>query len=393
MSLNTTQAESLVAELAQQIAVAHTKQTPLRLVGAGTWLDAGRPVAQSATLSLAPLTGVIEYIPTDLVLTVHAGTTLAEIAAITAEHGQWLALDPMGDERGTIGATIATASSGPLALGSGTTRDLVLGLGLISGLGTRLRVGGRVVKNVAGFDLVRLTTGAFGTLGAITEVSVRLHAKPATDCSYAIAHDDAAPLLALVRSLGHNALAFHALELLDPSLAFAVGAGDGRRWVLLARATGNAAGAASLRQRLQQSGSVQDVSTDVWSALRHADGAHAVVRLSGAIASLDGTLSHAQSALVQCGISDAQLRVTPHRGTVRVIVPTNQLDDPSREREIATLVSARRSSAYRVIGERLPAVAWSALPSAADDPLARRLRSRFDPHQVLNRGILGETYV
>ena len=98
-----------------------------------------------------------------------AGTTLQEIAHETAKHGQWLALDPYGSndgiDTGTIGATIATASQGPLTLGYGRARDLILGLSFITGNGTAVRAGGRVVKNVAGFDLVRLCHRRVGHAG------------------------------------------------------------------------------------------------------------------------------------------------------------------------------------------------------------------------------------
>ena len=100
----------------------------------------------------------------DLTLTARAGTTLANIARATAAEGQWLALDPHGSASGTLGATIATASAGPLAHAFGTPRDNVLGIEAVTGTGEIVRAGGRVVKNVAGFDLTRLFTGAWGTL-------------------------------------------------------------------------------------------------------------------------------------------------------------------------------------------------------------------------------------
>lgn len=164
--------------------IAHTIRdatAPLRIVGGGSWVQGGGPWADAVPLSTAQLRGVVEYVPGDLVITVSAGTTLAELATITGEHGQMLAMAPYGSAHATIGAAIATASPGPLSYGDYTMRDLVLGLQVVTGNGDITRAGGRVVKNVAGFDLVRLHTGAFGTLGVITEVSLRLHAVPARD--------------------------------------------------------------------------------------------------------------------------------------------------------------------------------------------------------------------
>ena len=146
----------------------------LRIVGAGTWLDAGHPVSATRTLSLADDRGIVAYSPGDLTITVRAGTTLAEIAEALREHGQWLALDPEGGMDVTIGATVATGSYGPAATLYGTVRDQLLGMTVVTGRGDIARPGGRVVKNVAGFDLTRLMTGAWGTLGVITEVTLRV---------------------------------------------------------------------------------------------------------------------------------------------------------------------------------------------------------------------------
>src|SRR5436190_19613663 len=163
------------------------RRQALRIVGSGTWLDANRPVRADARLSTTALAGVSEYVAGDLTITVGAATTLAEIARVTARAGQWLTLDPHGEDQGTIGATIATASVGPLAHHFGLARDVVLGLEFVTGAGDVVRGGGRVVKNVAGFDLARLLTGSWGTLGVITEVTLRLRALPEVDRTVAIA--------------------------------------------------------------------------------------------------------------------------------------------------------------------------------------------------------------
>ena len=129
----------------------------------------------------------MSYVPGDLTLTVRAGTSLSEIERVTREHDQWLPLDPYGSTDGTIGATIATASAGPLASSFGLPRDLLLGLEFVNGRGDVVRGGGKVVKNVAGFDLSRLLTGSWGTLGVITEVTLRLYALPKADRTFVVA--------------------------------------------------------------------------------------------------------------------------------------------------------------------------------------------------------------
>ena len=127
---------------------------PLRISGKSTWIDAGRPVSADRIASLAAHSGVVDYTPGDLTITVKSGTTLGELESVAGENGQWLPLDPYGSRDGTLGATIATGSFGPLAHAFGRTRDLVLGLEFVTGDGKVARGGGKVVKNVAGFDLV-----------------------------------------------------------------------------------------------------------------------------------------------------------------------------------------------------------------------------------------------
>lgn len=164
-------------EIASAIRDAGAARTPLRIVGRGTWLGAGAQVAAETTLSLVDDAGIVAYAPDDLTVTVRAGTTLRELADALARRDQWVALDPDGGLDGTIGATVATCSYGPAAALFGTARDQVLGMTVVLGTGDIARPGGRVVKNVAGFDLTRVMIGAWGTLGVITEVTLRVRSR------------------------------------------------------------------------------------------------------------------------------------------------------------------------------------------------------------------------
>ena len=165
------------AEIAEAVRDAASDRTPLRIVGRGTWLGAGSPVSASANLALAQDTGIVAYVPDDLTVTARAGTTLREIGDTLAPHDQWIALDPEGAPDVTAGATVATCSFGPAAAFFGTARDQVLGMTVVLGTGEIIRAGGRVVKNVAGFDLTRLMIGAWGTLGVITEITFRVRSR------------------------------------------------------------------------------------------------------------------------------------------------------------------------------------------------------------------------
>ncbi len=263
--------------IAAHVRDAASRGTRLRIVGAGTWLDAGRPVESAEMLSLAAHTGISEYTPGDLTLTAKAGTTLREIRDAVSPHGQWLALDPSGSDEGTIGATIATASSGPLATRFGAPRDLALGLEFVNGLGATVRGGGRVVKNVAGFDLTRLLTGSWGTLGVITEVTVRLHARPEADVTLAVSSNDGPVDVAGVRSaVGRWPFVPLACEVVNDTLGRQIGVG-GR--AVLFRIGGNGEAVVAQRRAIAELGEPREMESSVWSALRAAD-ADASTRLA-----------------------------------------------------------------------------------------------------------------
>ncbi len=183
------------AGVADVVRSAAAADRALRIRGAGTWMDAGLPVRAGETLDLSALGGIDRYTPDDLTISAGAAVTLAELDEVTRAHNQWCPLLPWGDDAGSVGATIATATSGPFAGSLGRPRDLVIGLECVDGLGRVIRAGGRVVKNVAGFDLTRLMTGQWGTLGVITAVHLRLRARPAVDESFTVsggAEDDSA---------------------------------------------------------------------------------------------------------------------------------------------------------------------------------------------------------
>ena len=163
------------AEIAACLRLATERRWSVVPAGAGSWLRAGNPGrGVDAVLSVARLDQIVQYEPADLTLSAGAGLSLLEAGRAVAQEAQWLPLDPPGQGGGTLGGTLATGSAGVLATAYGATRDLVLGLRMVTGDGTPLSLGGRVVKNVAGFDLVKLVVGSWGTLGVITEATFRL---------------------------------------------------------------------------------------------------------------------------------------------------------------------------------------------------------------------------
>jgi glycolate oxidase FAD binding subunit len=166
--------DSALQLIIDQIRAASAAGTPLRIRGGGSKDFYGEPTA-GELLETAPLAGITSYEPTELVVTVRAGTKLAELEAVLAERGQCLPFEPphFGPNT-TVGGMVAAGLSGPARASVGSVRDYVLGLTMVNGKGELLTFGGQVMKNVAGYDVSRLMAGAMGTLGLITEVSLKV---------------------------------------------------------------------------------------------------------------------------------------------------------------------------------------------------------------------------
>lgn len=263
----TTQASS-TAELAAAVRDAFGQGTPLRIRGRGTWLDAGGAVPPgAAALDVSGIAGIVEYVAGDLTLTAGAGTTLADLDAATAAHGQWCPLLPWGGDDVTLGAVMATATTGPFALTLGRPRDLAIGLEFVDGTGTIIRGGGRVVKNVAGFDLTRLLVGSWGALGAITEVSVRLRARPKVDETWALALEPGdAPAGERLRAFERGPYAPLASWPLDR--AACANLGLVARGTTLIRLGGNTSFVAASRAAVRTLGEAERLDASAWTAVR-----------------------------------------------------------------------------------------------------------------------------
>jgi len=169
----------------------------------GTKISMGNPPRRyDVALSLQELNRVIQYEPADLTISVEAGMTFGEFQCLPGQHGLWLPLDPRGGAEATIGGIIAANAAGPLRQGFGGPRDMVLGLRIATADGKVVKTGGRVVKNVAGYDFCKLLTGSFGTLGVIVEASLKLFPKPPERATFAMR----AGTLGLARELRRSIL-------------------------------------------------------------------------------------------------------------------------------------------------------------------------------------------
>ena len=167
----------------EHVVEAVEQSKPLKIVGGNSKAFLGRGVT-GTVVNTSPYSGVISYEPTELYITVRAGTLLSDIKSILTENGQMLAFDPPGvTDKTTIGGVVATGLSGSRRPYSGAVRDYILGIRCINGLGKDLSFGGQVMKNVAGYDLSRLMTGAFGTLGIILDISLKVAPIPEVEIS------------------------------------------------------------------------------------------------------------------------------------------------------------------------------------------------------------------
>jgi glycolate oxidase FAD binding subunit len=191
-----------VEQVAEVLRSATGQKTTVTPVGEGGFLHIGAlPRRYEMALSLQKLNRIVDYQPTDMTVTVEAGMSLARLQAILGENGQWLPLDPPYPERVTIGGLIAANLSGPSRLSQGTVRDFLLGLRTVTADGTVVKGGGRVVKNVAGYDVPKLYCGSFGTLGVIVEATFKVRPYPEQQLLCTCSFSSAAEVMDKVLSL------------------------------------------------------------------------------------------------------------------------------------------------------------------------------------------------
>jgi glycolate oxidase FAD binding subunit len=200
-------------EVAAITRYANEKKLAIEVGGAGTKRGWGNPVEADFLLETSRLTGMRSHSWQDLTATVAVGTPWSAMQRALAVYSQQVALDPLWPETATVGGIIATNVSGALRLKYGSLRDLIIGMTIVLADGTIAKSGGKVVKNVAGYDLHKLMIGALGTLGVITEVTFRLHPIPAQTRIWSICSSDAEPLGKLLMQILNSQLSTQAMQL------------------------------------------------------------------------------------------------------------------------------------------------------------------------------------
>ena len=260
---------------------------------------------------------------------------------------------------------------------------------VVSGRGEVVRGGGKVVKNVAGFDLSRLLTGSWGTLGVITEVSLRLYSRPKVDRTFVITlgRDEKANA-ALIRAISVSPLAPFSLELVNGTAASQLELGDKPLGII--RFGGNSAVVESQYRALSQLARAEEVDQSIWTKFRKLDReADSVIRISSLPTRFLGTAA----GIVADSPPDVIISINPRRGVMRLVTlqTRNSSSTDSVEAGIPIDVPEDGEGSDTVlIFEKLPEDVWPVVsPSVVADSLSRGVKTVFDPHNILNPGILG----
>lgn len=378
-------------QLAHLLSEARENRLAVITIGGGSHLAAGNaPEAYDIALSTGSLNRTIEHEPDDLTVTVDAGVRLSDLQAALAAHGQTLPIDPPGGARGTVGGALAVDAYGPLRHAHGTLRDWVIGMRIAGVDGVVTKSGGRVVKNVTGYDMHKLHIGALGTLGVITQATFKLAPLPHTSTTVTATFDAAAGACALVLRARDAGLALHAAEVLSPRATHDI-AGSAR-WCALLRVAGSRAAVdrsmRDLRTMVSDASGALDIhaeSAGVWQRWYVAFPPRA---LSLRCSVLPSQIAQTLDALDQCLASGTpMLSATVAAGLIRAQLSTDA--DAAR-----ALVDSAREAVEHSGGSMVIDAAPVELkreidvfgPLRADFAIMRRLKEQFDPDRTLSPG-------
>jgi len=362
------------AHVVDAIRAANERGEAVLVASGRTRLDVGDPLERCDTvLELSSLRGLIEHEAGDLVATVRAGTTLTDLADALAQTKQRWPVEAGAPDRATVGGTIASAAFGPSRLRYFHPRDWILGAKVVLGDATCVRSGGKVVKNVTGYDLTRLWSGTFGTLAAICEVTLKLTAIP--ERTTTLQADLSVPeALRIAAELHTTGLPLDALAIASGAPAQAIGSRDGA--ALLIRLAGPAAAVRRLGRSVRERVRCRDVANEAW----------------------DGIASAPVSATwaARVGWPAARTPALDFVGYDAVIYPANGAAFLLRAIDRATFRRIRSDleamGGYAVLEragpdyKRAVGGAWGA--SGIPNAIARELKTRFDPRGVLAPGRL-----
>ncbi|HEY1992749.1 MAG TPA: FAD-binding oxidoreductase [Edaphobacter sp.] len=339
--------------------------------GSGTKQHWGNPIHPSLILHTHRLNSVREHTWQDMTCTVEAGCTWSSMQHSLARHGQFVALDPLWPDRATIGGIAATNDSGSLRLKYGSLRDLIIGMTIVLADGTIARSGGKVVKNVAGYDLHKLMTGAFGTLGIITEITFRLHSIPRHVQSFTIPSSNAEILGQLLIKILDSHLSTQSLQLRSTRAGFNL---DVRLATLPEVIRDQAISLSKLAASVSLEASNAD--SNVWNARQeHFDQTeHLIVKAT----MLPSNISPIAETIRTLGGTS----VTQAMGIMTASIPRSA---SSQLEHLRQKLEANGGSLTVLQHPADAAPVASTMPSDTI-PLMRELKHRFDPNRILNPG-------
>jgi glycolate oxidase FAD binding subunit len=333
----------------------------------------------------ARLDQIAEYEPADLVISVGAAVSLAQMQQAVSPHNQFLPLDPAVAPNTTIGTIVSNGSAGPLRLAHGTPRDQVLGLEVVTVDGRVLEFGGRVVKNVAGYDLVRLFVGSRGTLGEITRVNLRLKPLPEVDQTIALSGESFEEMIGHADAIGAAHLDPVALEIISPTLAQRIS--GVLQWSLLARLHGNAAAVDDGLNRIRALAPTNALILEksAWSLLTQSEvAARVILRFANLPSMLRETHKIAERAAQSAAVESMEFAMHAGNGIVRV------LGSAMHEYADEPLIGARahmHSHGGTFIIERVPHnLVMDGFGAPEGLELMQRIKSAFDPANQLAPG-------
>jgi glycolate oxidase FAD binding subunit len=365
----------------------------LAVVPAGlmSWVESGNPLrCADVLLSLARMARIIDYSPADLTVVAEAGLTIKELYRATEPERQWLPLDPPGAARSTVGAVASCASSGPLRLGFGTPRDYVIGLRLAHADGSESKSGGRVVKNVAGYDMNKLYIGSFGTLAVVTGLTFKLRPLPDSSSTVIVPSQNLRPLAEAARGI-------LAMDLMPVSVLLAKGvykddagsrSGD---WVLAIRLIENETAVSYQKDRIEEllgsnasySSLAGDLERAIWEQIADIDNLGEVcIKISLPLSEVLQASENMISSVAGCAAS-----VDAGVGIIRLAFD-------AEERRAIEIIERLRAEALALGGTlvieraatdiRRQADGWGDLGPTAS--LMKSIKDKLDPQEILSPG-------
>jgi glycolate oxidase FAD binding subunit len=367
-------------EVAALVRRCEAGQLSLAPLGAARTLSQIRRSPAKIGISLRRMAKIVAYEPDDLTVVVQGGLTVGALNATLARSDQRLPVDPRDPGATTLGSLIAAAHAGPLRLSEGTVRDLLIGIQFVGHGGHLVRAGGRVVKNVAGYDLMKVMTGSFGTLGIVTEATFKVRPIPENYTLAVATFPDTNAAFAAATTL-HDQVPLIHLEVANPQAAKAIGASD--RFVVLAGFAGIRSELAYQSERIASAlgPSIEtldgDRSLQLYSSMRD---------LSFGDASIVARMAVLPNELARCA-REASADFLAHVGSgiAELSTPSSDPGVVARWREIAR--SARGH--LRVVSAPAslrPQIEFFDRPNPGAFKLMQRLKSTFDPANIFNPG-------